>query len=91
MEKIVNQEKTTTSDAISLINRKNLKLEGIVEIISTSETNLILKLKDTTLCISGENINIQKIDVNTGILEAEGKFTSIKYCKSGNFFKRIFK
>lgn len=91
MEKIVNQEKTTTSESLSLINRKNLKLEGIVEILSTSETILMLKLKDTTLCISGENINIQKIDVNTGILEAEGKFTSIKYGKSGNFFKRIFK
>lgn len=91
MEKIVNQEKTTFSESLSLINRKNLKLEGIVEILSTSETILMLKLKDTTLCISGENISIQKIDVNTGILEAEGKFTSIKYGKSGNFFKRIFK
>lgn len=92
MEKIVNQEKTTTSnELLSLTNRKNLKLEGIIEVLATSDTNLTLKLKDTTLCITGENINILKLDVNTGLLEAEGKFNNFRYGKGGNIFKRIFK
>lgn len=92
MEKTISNEKNIDNELIILTNRKNLKLEGIVEIISTSETSLILKLKDTTLAILGENIIISKIDITTGILEANGKFNDIKYgIKSSNFFKRLFK
>lgn len=93
MEKIVSTEKTNTnSELLILSNRKNLQLEGISEVISTSDNCLVLKLKDTILSILGEGINIKKLDVNNGTLEAEGKFNNIKYgVKSGNFFKRIFK
>lgn len=92
MEKIISQEKTkTTNENLNLINRKSLILEGVVEVNNTSESCISLKLKDTTLNISGSNLHITKLDVNTGIVEAEGIFDSIKYGKSGNIFKRIFK
>lgn len=92
MEKIVNQEKNNfVNEFLSITNRKNLKLEGITEVLSSSDTNLNLKLKDTTLLILGENINITKFDISTGIIEAEGKFNCIKYGKNGNIFKRLFK
>ncbi len=93
MEKITNQENKSNNIQENLIlnNRKNLKLEGIVEVLATSDSNLNLKLKDTNLVISGENINILKLDVNLGILEAEGKFDAFKFGKSANLFKRIFK
>lgn len=92
MEKTISNDKSTENELLILSNRKSLRLEGIVEIISTSDTALTLKLKDTTLCILGENINITKLDITTGILEANGKFVSIKYgVKSGNIFKRLFK
>ncbi|MBQ7352030.1 MAG: YabP/YqfC family sporulation protein [Clostridia bacterium] len=86
-----NPELSKSTENLTLTNRKNLKLEGINEIVSTSETFLSVKLKDTILCISGQNISITKLDVNTGILEADGIFESIKYGKQGNFLKRIFK
>lgn len=92
MEKTINQDKQIiNSESLILSNRKTLKLEGIIEVISTSETNLNLKLKETSLQINGENINILKLDVSSGSMEAEGKFNSIKYGNSGNIFKRIFK
>lgn len=92
MEKTINTDKPTTQELLILSNRRNLKLEGIVEIISTSDTTIVLKLKDTTLNILGENINITKLDVSSGTLEAEGKFNNIKYgVKNGNFLKRLFK
>ena len=93
MEKIIkedNQNKNTI-ESILLNNRRYLKLEGIVEVISTSDTTIYLRLKDTSLCITGEKINIVKLDINSGILEAEGKSALIKFGKSGNFFKRLFK
>lgn len=89
-------EKTNTTteklyESVSLINRKNLKLEGIIEINSSSENLLSIKLKETTLTICGQNMHITHLDINTGILEVEGIITSIKYGKNENIFKRIYK
>lgn len=95
MEKtIISDKKELTNkynENIILSNRKNLQIDGIIEVISTSDTFLNLKLKDTNLSISGENIHICKLDVNSGTLEAEGYFSLFKYGKSINIFKRVFK
>jgi len=84
-------EKNKLFETLNLTNRQTLSLEGIVEILSSSETQLNIKLKDTSLAITGQNMHITKLDVNTGILEVNGLIDSIKYGKSGNIFKRIFK
>jgi len=84
-------EKIKVNENLTLTNRTNLKLEGIVEILSSSETLLNIKLKDTHLCINGQNMHITKLDISTGLLEVNGSVDSIKYGKSGNIFKRIFK
>jgi sporulation protein YabP len=84
-------DKNKYSENITLVNRQNLKLEGIVEIKSSSDTNLNLKLKDTTLNINGQDLNIKKLDIESGTLEVDGTIDCIKYGKSGNVLKRIFK
>jgi sporulation protein YabP len=84
-------EKNKIIENLSLTNRKNLKLDGIVEIMSSSETQLNIKLKDTSVVIFGQNMHIVKLDIETGILEVDGLIECIKYGKSGNIFKRIFK
>ncbi|MGN0961178.1 MAG: YabP/YqfC family sporulation protein [Christensenellales bacterium] len=84
-------EQNKISESLSLMNRKNLKVEGIVEINSSSENLISLKLKDTTLTITGQNMHITKLDVNTGVVEVDGLVNCIKYGKNDNFFKRIFK
>lgn len=89
-------EKTTLEqvkykDNLTLLNRKSLKVEGITEVISSSETNILVKLPDTILNIVGENIHITKLDIKTEVLELEGLITSIKYGKGDALLKRIFK
>lgn len=92
MEKIEKiNEKNTISENLTLTNRKTLKLEGIVEINSSNETLLSVKLKDTTLTITGQNMHISRLDVNLGILDIDGNIDCIKYGKNPNIFKRIFK
>lgn len=92
MEKISTTiEKTKSFESLSLANRKLLRLEGIVEILTSSDTQINIKLKDTGLLINGQNMNITKLDVSTGALEVEGIIDCIKYGKSGNIFKRLFK
>ena len=85
-----NNEKTINEN-IHLQNRKTISIEGIVEILSSNESEITALLKDTNLTILGSNIHIIKLDINEGSLSAEGNFHAIKYGKQLNFFKRIFK
>lgn len=85
------QNLTTHKDNIYLKCRNNLTIEGILEIISTNENEIVIKLKDTILTITGSNISISKLNIENETLEANGNFDSIKYGKTGNFFKRLFK
>ena len=85
------QESKTVKENLQLKDRKILIFDGIVEIISTNETSILAKLKDTNITISGTGIHITKLDIEKGILEAEGLFESIKYGKNANIFKRFFK
>ena len=92
MEKTnTNFSKQALNESLSIINRNTLSISGINEVVSSSETQLYLKVHDTGLVISGQNIHINKIDIESGVLDATGDFDSIKYGKSGNIFKRIFK
>ena len=85
------QNLTNHKDNLYLKSRNNITIEGILEVISSNENEIIIKLKDTTLTISGNNIYITKLNLENEILEANGNFYGIKYGKTGNIFKRIFK
>ena len=94
MEKtVIQNEVTSVNSILTLTNRKKLSLTNVGEIISSNENSILLKISQNKACITGKNINITKLDVASGLLEAEGIFDSIKYDKSSNenFFKRIFK
>ena len=91
MEKFSTNTNNTKDESILLMDGKNLKLSGINEILSSSDTNITLKLKDTTLNIVGNDINILKLDIESGTLEANGKFDKFTFGKDANIFKRIFK
>ena len=52
MEKPINSDKI--HESLTLINRQKINIEGIVEIIASNESNILLKLKDTQLSIYGK-------------------------------------
>jgi sporulation protein YabP len=77
-----------------LIDQKNLTITGIKNVIAVSNSNISLNLDSSALQILGEGMEVKKLDVESGLLEVEGKITSIKYMNSKEkigFFKRIFK
>lgn len=90
MEKTT-QIKSEKLEYLTLENRKKLSLTGINEVISSSDKELIVKLGDTKLSISGDNISIIKLNAESGELEASGEFAEFNYGKKIGFLKRIFK
>ena len=79
---------------LSLINQTNLSVTGIKKAIVVSETALALELENKTLQITGKNMEVKKLDVETGVLEVVGVIDTIKYVvqkEKLSLFKRIFK
>lgn len=77
-----------------LINQTNLTITGIKKAVGISETALALELENTSLQVSGSGMDVKKLDIESGILEVNGKIHSIKYIgvkEKLNLFKRIFK
>ena len=93
MNQLVSNKKEEQASSLILNNQRHISLTGIQEVYSANDKSLYLKTNNKKLLITGQNINITKLIVETGELEADGIFDSIRYSTkvSGNIFKRIFK
>ena len=77
---------------ITLTNQTNLFLSGVEKVISVCPTELIVMLAGQKLCILGQNMEIQRLDLENKILIIDGLVTLIKYqVKKQGVFKRMFK
>lgn len=79
---------------VCLINRKSLSLTGIEKVIGINENGLLVEVEGSSLSVSGRNLEVKKLDVESGNLEIEGNIDTIKYLDKKEklgFFKRIFK
>lgn len=77
-----------------LINRKNLSLTGIEKVVGISDSELLVEVDGVALSIQGSDMEVKKLDVDSGVLEIEGLINSMKYFdkkQKVNFIKRIFK
>lgn len=79
---------------VCLINRKFLSLTGIQKVIGINESSLLVEVEGCSLAVSGQNMEVKKLDVESGNLEIEGKIISFKYLdkkEKMGILKRIFK
>lgn len=80
--------------SLTLINRKNLKVTGVLSANGLNETIVSLEVPNSTLIINGKNMHVTKLLVAEGIVEVDGEIDAIRYATSKpktNLFKRIFK
>ena len=79
---------------IVLSNQNNLILNGISKVLSSTENEICVVINEQKFCANGQKLTVTKLDVESGILEATGIVTSMKFeghKQKENFFKRIFK
>ncbi len=95
MENVTNviNEKRFNSSKLVLDNRKKLSLTGVEKAISSNEQNMIFMVSGSRVYICGQGLHIEKLDVESGMLELSGEVDSIKFGAGGNknMLKRLFK
>lgn len=80
---------------IIMENRKSLTVTGVMDIDSFDEQTVIMFTEQGELTVKGENLHINKIDVDTGDLSMEGEISSLSYSENqqqrGGFFSKLFR
>ncbi|WP_125154106.1 sporulation protein YabP [Clostridium rectalis] len=89
--------KIEEKSSMTLENRKRLFLNGVVEVVSFNEDQIILNTKLGTLHIKGEGLKMNKLDVQNGEVIINGMINSCVYVNKENkkekekLFKKLFK
>lgn len=87
-------EKKFADSQVTLNNRKVLNVTGVEKVYETNETKIQLKVAGSILMITGETLNITRLDVEAGVVQVEGTINELKYTNAGekgNIFKKLFK
>jgi len=84
-----------TPHNVIIENRKKLTVTGVTDLDSYDEQSVIAFTDIGEMCIRGENLHLNKIDVASGELSLEGDIYSITYSDSrqmkGGMLSRLFK
>lgn len=79
MEKRVENKVEDNKSNLSLENRKKLTLSGVIEVISFDDQKIDLTTNLGNLTIKGEELKMNKLDVQNGDVIIAGSIASMVY------------
>ncbi|MFZ5642733.1 MAG: sporulation protein YabP [Bacillota bacterium] len=68
-----------TNQKLTLVDRKQLELEGVRHVGSFDEREIILDTNMGALFLKGEGLHISKLNLDEGTLSVEGYINSLEY------------
>ena len=77
---------------LRLEGREKLSITGVQDVSGFDEGTILLETGLGELCIRGEGLHIERIDLNTGALELHGKVRELSYEEPvrGGLLSRLF-
>jgi sporulation protein YabP len=91
------EKKTVKSHALTLANRQEGTLTGVLDVQSFDEEEVMLLTEAGKLKIQGEHLHIRNLNLEQGEVELEGKVNSLVYLsktmekKDESLLKRMFR
>lgn len=77
---------------IELNARRNLKITGVLEVISATTTEINAKTECGPLSITGVGLKVKNLLIAEKILDVEGEIAKIEYAKNKKgFFSKLMK
>ncbi|MFW6034697.1 MAG: sporulation protein YabP [Halothermotrichaceae bacterium] len=87
-------DKNNSIHNLSLNNRKDMSMDGVKEVVSFDENKIILQTTQGNLYIKGDDLNIQKLNLENSNIKISGHITLLEYTdkidKKG-ILNRLFK
>ena len=79
MEKRVDNKQEENKSNLNLENRRRLTISGVIEVISFDQLKIDLTTNIGNLTIKGEDLKMNKLDVQNGDVIIEGNIASMVY------------
>lgn len=77
---------------VFLKDRNQLKMTGIVEVISATSNAINCKTENGPLVISGHDLRVNLLDIESKVVEVVGDIDDLKYvANKKSFLQRVFK
>jgi sporulation protein YabP len=73
---------------------ERITVNGVTNLDSFENDVIIARLSDRTMTIKGEKLNVEDLNIKTGVMIISGIMNSLNYHKKFeklSFFKRLFK
>lgn len=64
---------------LTVENREKMTITQVIDVDAFDEENLWANLKEGGIAITGEKLNIEKLDLNEGVLVITGRICSFEY------------
>jgi len=80
-------EETTninTKSNLTITGRSSLSLSGVKKVRSAEPSQVVAILDNCQIIIQGANLNVQNVNIPSGILELTGVINSIRYTGAGS-------
>ena len=78
-----------------IMNGDSLEITGATKVVSSSPTQAVVETTDGGVLVSGNDIEVKKLNLEDGQVVFEGKFALLKFGlptgKKPSLLKRIFK
>ena len=87
------QREAQMSHLVTMEDRKKLSLSGVVDVSGFDEELVVLSTSLGMLTIRGEQMHIERIDLDTGLLELHGRIRELSYeeqTQPGSLWSRLF-
>lgn len=82
------------SHTVNIFNKEKIEIVGATEVLSSTEKEIIAKIQDFSIIISGVNLSISKLVPEEELLVATGNIFGLKYeskLSKKSFLKKVFK
>jgi len=86
---IVEEQKSFSNviQNVILENREKLNISGVLDVLSFDDQIVILETELGLLTIKGENLKINKLNLDTAEVTLDGKISSLAYSNSDSIKK----
>lgn len=92
------EKQVMTNHKLLMANRKGISLTGILDVISFDLREILLETSEGMLTIKGNDLHINRLSVEKGDLEVEGRVDALLYSEvvsakamGESFLGRMFK
>ena len=74
--------------SVEMMNRESTTITGVTDVESFNEEEIVLLTEMGVLVLAGEGLHIVRLDLDDGILSAEGRMLAMEYVQESRAQKK---